>query len=361
MENQISPALQALETPAPSGIAVYDDFIEEPLLEGVVGIIRQQGFRYGWKSNKQVIFSHWNLGFTPTGTDSRNQKDIRSELPEPVLKLWESFQPIVLPGHPVLIRAYSNAYTYGNDGYIHQDSNSAEEITAIIYVNKGWNANWAGETAIFSQSGEIIRSILPKWRRLLIFPANSFHVGRAVSRICPQLRTVLVFKARPEGVITEDTPREDLKKALLEAGADKHFHSGRLLSDHLLGTYDLLKTWECEEAVCLAGGLHSIYGTNTYSTETLSEVYRPRVQQRFGEEAERLAWLFGSLERRKAFEGGITINRRNNTSMIIEAHDFHSLMLIEAANQMEQGKSLEQLPDVRKAMGEQITKKAKTF
>ncbi len=84
-----------------NGIAVYDDFINEILIDEVVGVIRQSGFRYGWKSNKQVIFSHWNLGFSQTGADSRNRKDIRSELPEAVLKLWESFQPHALPDHPV--------------------------------------------------------------------------------------------------------------------------------------------------------------------------------------------------------------------------------------------------------------------
>jgi SM-20-related protein len=274
-----------------NGIAVYDDFIDEPFLEEAISFIRERGFRYGWKSNKQVIFSHWNLGFSQMGANSQNRQDIRSELPEAVLKLWESFQPLVLPDHPVLIRAYSNAYTYGNDGYIHKDSDATNEMTAIIYINKGWNANWAGETSIFDEKGEVIRAVLPKWRRLLVFPANSSHVGRAVSRICPQLRTVIVFKARPAGEVITNASRDYLQRALTESGADKHPHSGRRLSDHLLRTYDLLKSWGCEEPICIAGGLHSIYGTNHYTIETLSKDYRPRVQQAFGGGAKALKAL----------------------------------------------------------------------
>ncbi len=214
-------------------------------------------------------------------------------------------------------------------------------MTAIIYINRGWNPNWAGETTIFNPSGEIIRAILPKWGRLLIFPSNSYHVGRAVSRICPQLRTVIVFKARAEGEVVEDKPRSSLQQALLEAGAHNQVHSRRHLIDHLLGTYDLLKQWGCEESICLGGGLHSIYGTNKYTIETLSEVYRPRVQEAFGAEAEKFAWLFGCLDRPKAIEDGFGVNRRDGTSITIENEDLHSLRLIEAANLIEQGSSLE--------------------
>ncbi|MDP4200190.1 MAG: 2OG-Fe(II) oxygenase family protein [Bacteroidota bacterium] len=180
-----------------TGIDVYDDLIDESLIVEALNVIRRYGFRYGWKSNNQVSFSHWNLPLSRTGTNSANRKDIRGELPPPVLKLWESFQPSRLPNTPVLIRTCSNGYTYGNDGYIHQDSQAPEDMSAIIYLNKEWNANWAGETALFDSTGEIIRSVLPKWRRLLIFPANVYHVGRGVSRICPHLRNVLVFKVRP--------------------------------------------------------------------------------------------------------------------------------------------------------------------
>ncbi len=113
-------------------IKVYDDLVDETLVNEVINITRRIGFRYGWKSNNQVSFSHWNVPLSKTGTSSDNRKDIRGELPAPVLKLWEAFQPTLLPNTPVLIRTYSNGYTYGNDGYIHQDSQAPEDMSAII-------------------------------------------------------------------------------------------------------------------------------------------------------------------------------------------------------------------------------------
>ncbi len=333
------------------GISVFDDAIEATLLDSAIALTKRHGFQYGWHSNKNVVFSHWNLNFSRAGSGSKNRMDIRPELPEPILKLWESFQPQVLPKNPVLVRAYCNAYTYGCDGYVHKDSDAPEDLTAIVYINKKWNVNWAGETALFNESGEIIRAVMPKWGRIVVFPSDMNHVGRAVSRICPHLRTVLVFKARPEGEVTaEDPARDRLRKALTKIGANNTPHSGRNLLDHFLGTYDLLKQWGCESNVCLAGGLHSIYGTNVFKKITITEEHRPAVRKHFGEAAERLAWLFGSLSRPRALEDGVLVDRRSGVELIISNDDLESLRLIEAANLLEQGGSLDSWPRIRATM-----------
>ncbi len=97
---------------ASSPIEVYDDFIAESLVVEAIESIRGHGFHYGWKSADKVAFSHWNIALSKTGTHSSDRKDIRNELSLPVLKLWESFQPELLPNTSVLIRTYSNGYTY---------------------------------------------------------------------------------------------------------------------------------------------------------------------------------------------------------------------------------------------------------
>ena len=48
---------------------------------------------------------------------------------------------------------------------------------------------------------------------------------------------------------------------LLELNTDDSQHSGGALIDHLRGTHDFLHEWGNEQAVCLAGLFHSIYGT----------------------------------------------------------------------------------------------------
>ena len=177
-------------------IKVYDELIGEDMLEDLLNLVKTNGFRYGWKSNKNMSFSHWNLGFSKTGVSSKNRDQIKEELPPAVLRIWEHIQPVVMKKNPILLRAYCNAHTYGTEGYIHTDSDYENDLTAVIYLNKTWKGNWAGETIIL-ENNEIIKAILPKWNRLFVFPSAMKHAGRGVSRFCPEARTVLVFKARP--------------------------------------------------------------------------------------------------------------------------------------------------------------------
>ncbi len=315
-----------------SPIEVIDDLVDETLVNEVINITRRIGFRYGWQSNKQVSFSHWNVALSRTGTSSDNRKDIRSELPPPVLKLWESFQPTLLPNTPVLIRTYSNGYTYGNDGYIHQDSQAPDDMSAIIYLNKDWNANWAGETALFDSTGEIIRSVLPKWRRLLIFPANMYHVGRGVSRICPHLRNVLVFKARPEQPVQLDNSRVALEKTLLEAGISNVQNSETKTLDQLLKIYDNLKNWNCPVPVCFAGALHALYIPNAPIKQSFTDVIRPRILELFGIEADRLATLFAIADIPKLVSDGTPSSIFDGSSITLQDNDKQFLMLFQTAS-----------------------------
>ena len=165
------------------------------MIEGVLALIREKGFRYGWQSNGDIPFGHWNLALSGTGVDLHNRKDITTEIPSPIKKIWDKIQPGVFGKNMVLIRAYCNAHTYGTEGYVHKDSNISEDLTAVIYLNRTWKADWAGETVLF-EKGEIIKAVMPKWKRILIFPSTIIHAARGVSRFCPEARTVLVFKAR---------------------------------------------------------------------------------------------------------------------------------------------------------------------
>ncbi len=174
-------------------INIYDDCITDDMLNDLFHLIDSKGFQYGWQSNKNVMFSHWHLGFSEKGTRV-NRESILDELPLPIKAIWEKIQPLALKDNANLIRAYCNAHTYGTEGYIHRDSDFADDRTAIIYLNKFWKANWAGETVLL-EDDEIIKAVMPKWKRLLVFPSSIKHVARSVSRFCPEVRTVLVFKA----------------------------------------------------------------------------------------------------------------------------------------------------------------------
>lgn len=143
---------------------------------------------------------------------------------------------------------------------------------------------------------------------------------------------------------------------LHKIGADQKGHSGRKLIHHLLGTYDILNEWKCNQNICMAGGIHSIYGTNIFQSVTVDENSRAMVQDLFGYCSENLAWLFGTLDRPRAIENGIGIDRRQKKSVSIDKDTLISLRLIEAANLLEQGGDLSGWPNIQNTLQNHLSK-----
>ena len=174
-------------------IKVYDNKVPIDLLENVTDVILKNGFTYGWRSNDGLGYGHWNHVYG--GFKKKNRNSVLSDLPPIMKKIWKVVQTQCMPTTPILIRCYANSHTYGVEGYPHCDSTYDQDLTAILYLNTVWKREWAGETAFFMDD-EVISSILPKYGRLVVFNSSLSHVARSVSRICPEGRTVLVFKAR---------------------------------------------------------------------------------------------------------------------------------------------------------------------
>lgn len=107
-------------------------------------------------------------------------------------------------------------------------------------------------------------------------------------------------------------------------------HSGRTLYDHLKGTYDLLNAWGNPPGVCLGGLFHSIYGTNRFHFQSLQPWERPRLRELIGERAERLAWIFCTVNRPSVWFSEPDFDD-------LKDGDLADLIEIEAANLIEQG------------------------
>lgn len=89
---------------------------------------------------------------------------------------------------------------------------------------------------------------------------------------------------------------------LLDLNTDTNPHSGGALLDHLRGTHDLLHEWGNDQAVCVGGLFHSIYGTQSYHTRSASLEDRQRIRAVIGARAERLAFLFCVSDRGDFYE-----------------------------------------------------------
>jgi hypothetical protein len=326
---------------------VLDNFLPQPLYERVLAAVTAAPMTYGSKSNSRTDpHGHWS--WKPIHDRRQNLADLTSNLERqcapPLPDTWDYIRnnPQAV-GPPTmarwrLIRCYANGYTYGTDGYFHTDSDRADEITVILYMCDEWDWDWAGETVIREGGGYI-----PAPNRALIIPSNVPHCARAVSRKCTSLRTTLMFKCRKE----RSSEFERLSQWLVGRGALKFDHANGSLHDHLMRCYQLLEDRKCPPHVCLAGGLHSIYGTNAFPKQLIASdaANRSRVAAVCGREAEALAYMFSVLDRPKALEDSfrcvqalkVPVRLRYDQNAEITWEMLTDLRLIECANLADQG------------------------
>lgn len=119
-------------------------------------------------------------------------------------------------------------------------------------------------------------------------------------------------------------------------------HSGRHLIDHLVGVHDLLEAWGNKPEICRAGLFHSIYGTNIFTHRSAGFDQRPVIRAAIGAPAERLAYLFCSVDRPLALLQALIRHSPILPDMVaggdvpVEAWELAALLEIEVANFLEQ-------------------------
>ena len=319
----------------------------EDLARKLETFIENAPYKYGWPSNRNLGYSHWNYTIAPG--DALNGLEIAHNLPPLFKEAWDYIQEHYV-GEQTLIRCYTNAHTFGVEGYPHTDSNREHDHTIVIYMNPEWRREWGGETMLY-HGDDIAHAELPKFNKGLIFKGNQWHTARSVSRICPELRRTLMFKFAPKNI---DLQRDKIQVLLTAIGADKIKHSGRNLMVHLLKTYDLLREAGADITTAAAGGLHSIFGTNIFTQQTLTVNHRDVVVKVIGEEATELVELFRDINRPLALEtalaaGTTTVAMNDGTTRTLTQNQINKLCAIEAANLKDQD-SLKKYPHLSRVL-----------
>jgi len=294
----------------------------------------ESGLTYGWKSNvdKSYDFGHWNKNIL---SNSKFHYYDHSVMPfisshQEVDLLWSAIQSKI--GKRCLLRSYINGYTFGTDAYYHVDDNwilkkfgsSVLTETIIVYLNKTWDRDWGGETTILNSDNEIEYSVLPKPNRVLIFDSNKFHSARPLSRICPELRSVLVFKTIDHSCLSEEVD------FIFKQSIDLK-HSGKTFFEHLYKVSLLLEQLGHTKEVCAAGLYHSVYGTEHYQYNGSDNVKREEIKKLIGEYAESLVYEFCKLKDRM---NTLLYNKNNYEDSFRK-----DLLFIEYANLIEQNDS----------------------
>jgi SM-20-related protein len=316
-------------------IETKQDIFNANELDAAKIFIDTANWSYGWPSNKDIPFGHWNVNFTHT--TKHNPTDVSVRLPKQLVPIWEQVNNSFFNGQARLVRCYANRHTHGTEGYIHTDSDRSEDQTCVVNMDPLWNANWGGETVFYSNDlQEIVKSVIPAYGRTTVFTGNTPHCAKPVSRICPAVRTTLMFKVtiNPKAVYEAE---ELLTSFLTAIGATKKPHKNGSLADHLIRTYHILKGMGAGDILALAGGLHSVYGTTAYKKACLSKD-STQIREVFGPEVDRLVRLFSTIDRP---------NKLENPDGSLDETDLFLLRSIECANLYDQNElNPEQYPNL---------------
>jgi hypothetical protein len=138
---------------------------------------------------------------------------------------------------------------------------------------------------------------------------------------------------------------------LINLGAYKNRHSNRTLLDHLLGVFQILHAWGNSKDLCFAGLFHSIYGTSSYKTQTVSIENRQHIKNLIGDEAEELAFLFcvhdtkSFIEQSSYSNSFELVDASKNKILAKSKFTFNSISEIHIANIVEQVPFLETFID----------------
>jgi Domain of unknown function (DUF6817) len=104
--------------------------------------------------------------------------------------------------------------------------------------------------------------------------------------------------------LNEPDPEEAILRYLIDLPGVFHSHSGATLFNHLLGTYGILKSWGCDDDLCVAGLFHAIYGTPAYHDGLLAESRRGELIDVIGARAEEIVHEFSRTNWHDVFARG---------------------------------------------------------
>jgi 2OG-Fe(II) oxygenase superfamily len=319
-------------------IKVRDDAIPPLLYQELLDVSAELEWKFGWSTRSNPAMRYWHHEVGHGSKD--NIDDISHQVdrhPSRIFSFYLSWlRAHIVPAEAKLLRFYLDAHTYGTDGWPHTDSERADDLTVVAYLNAEWKPEWGGETVVFDASHDVVAATLPRPNRLLTFPSNLLHAPRPVSKVFSDIRVVLVVKFALGGEPVWHAPAEASLALLKNAGAEHCQHSGRSLLQHLTGTYQLLHQMGARGDVCNAGLFHSIYGTARFAANV--SMTRADVRACIGESAERLAWLFCMLERPACWHvAGALLPLTDGRDWLVDGRDITDLKMMERANLREQG------------------------
>ncbi len=168
---------------------------------------------YTWKFSRKDTADdlYWTVyvyGKTYDVDNPQLKVDYRNKFQE-IEILWSEFSNKFNVPFENLDSCYLNGITHGLEAFAHTDSYSYTDTTVILYLCEDWNLHWGGETVFFDQEfvkdnpahevfykANIVKSVLPRYNRVVIFDSHIMHAVRPISKSFKGLRKTLMFKLK---------------------------------------------------------------------------------------------------------------------------------------------------------------------
>ena len=173
-------------------ITEYKDFAPENVLQNLWGgVVCQDNWRFGQKSNDDTVYPMWFQAFYDTFT-----KQYKPDIEPFVVEAGNRFMEIVGDEY-TLIRNMAAGNTFGQDGDIHSDwVVSGESLTGVLYLNRRWQDNWGGETIVYDREDSSVCEISKfEAGKLVVFDGSNPHIGKGPQRACGELRCIIAMQA----------------------------------------------------------------------------------------------------------------------------------------------------------------------
>ena len=140
-----------------------------------------------------------------------------------------------------------------------------------------------------------------------------------------------------------DAAYKKMTDFLVDIGLETIGHTEKSYLAHVIGVYNDLQGWSCEEDVCRAGMFHSIYGTEVFQGFTLPLERRGEIAELIGTRAERLAYWNCAMDR-QTFDEAVTRgeapfwirDRITGERVDLSSQDFDDLCRVHLCDWLEQ-------------------------
>ena len=180
-------------------ICVIDDFLTEVEESEINALLKGEVWRYNWPNYEALPFVRpcWHVFIAGKGRPlgQSSLEELRGNQSWGFLTgVWE--RTLALHKFKVtLLGVYANGQTFGQDTIIHRDNKVHPGLTIIVFCNEYWPTSWGGELVFYDDTKEnIIKAVLPKSRRVVVFDGRIPHAARSPSVKCDQVRMTLAFK-----------------------------------------------------------------------------------------------------------------------------------------------------------------------